>query len=222
MMTEGFSVLVVDDNEMNRDTLARRLRQQSCVTTLAASGREALAMVKSQDFDLILLDIMMPEIDGYQVLQTLKADQELREIPIIMISAVEEIDSVMKCMEMGAEDYLTKPFDPVLLKAAVTRCLKKSSSLPPLPLFNEQRTVLQLSTGEKQANDPQAKVADLTIEEVISRIMRSNKISRKGYMHLSKAIYNAIFSSHQLTEQECNQINSILYLIRSGQIKIID
>ncbi|WP_448533423.1 response regulator, partial [Parathermosynechococcus lividus] len=126
MTNSNANVLIVDDNEMNRDTLARRLRQQGFAIEMAANGVEALEMARKQSYDLVLLDIMMPEMDGYEVLQTMKADSNLRHIPVIMISALEEIESVMKCMELGAEDYLTKPFDPVLLKAAIARCLKKA------------------------------------------------------------------------------------------------
>jgi two-component system cell cycle response regulator len=82
-------------------------------------------MVQTQKFDLLLLDIMMPEMNGYQVLQRLKSDPQLRDIPVIMISALDEIESVVRCIEMGAEDYLPKPFDPVLLRARIGACLEK-------------------------------------------------------------------------------------------------
>ncbi|PYJ65303.1 MAG: adenylate/guanylate cyclase domain-containing response regulator, partial [Verrucomicrobia bacterium] len=91
----------------------------------AENGCEALEMIKEQPFDLVLLDIMMPEMDGYQVLRQLKSDPTLREIPVIVLSALGEIESVVKCIEMGAEDYLPKPFDPVLLRARVSACLEK-------------------------------------------------------------------------------------------------
>lgn len=112
-------LLVVDDNETNRDLLARQLARGGYSIRTARTGREALEMVRSQDFDLVLLDIIMPEIDGFEVLRQMKGDEVLRDIPIIMISALDEIDSVVRCIEMGAEDYLSKPFDPVLLKARV-------------------------------------------------------------------------------------------------------
>jgi CheY-like chemotaxis protein len=224
MANEGFNILIVDDNEMNRDTLARRLRQQGFTTTLASDGREALHVIKAQLFDLVLLDIMMPEVDGYEVLQTLKADPELCNVPVIMISALEEIESVMKCMEMGAEDYLTKPFDPVLLKAAIARCLKKSPTPLPPPPITGQKTLLQATViPDKQitASDTEIK-ENFTIEEVVSRVVKSGRMSRKGYMHLSKAIFNATFSNRTLTEKECNQINFVFSSIRAGQVKIVD
>ena len=118
-------VLVVEDNDANREMLCRRLNKQGFATTEAANGREALARVLDRRFDLVLLDIMMPEVDGYTVLAELKADPELEAIPVIMISAVDEMASVVRCIEMGAEDYLAKPYDPVLLQARINACLDK-------------------------------------------------------------------------------------------------
>jgi DNA-binding response OmpR family regulator len=118
-------VLVVDDNEMNRDMLARRLQRQQCEVIMAEDGLIALDMVRKYPFDLILLDIMMPNLSGYEVLERLKQDEETRPIPVIMISAVDDLDSVVKCIELGADDYLFKPFNPVLLKARVSSSLNK-------------------------------------------------------------------------------------------------
>ncbi len=118
-------LLIVDDNEMNRDTLSRHVERQGHTVGVAEDGRQALEMVKTQSFDLVLLDVMMPEMDGYQVLQCLKSDEAWRDIPVIMISALDEIESVVRCIEMGAEDYLPKPFDPVLLRARIGACLEK-------------------------------------------------------------------------------------------------
>jgi CheY-like chemotaxis protein len=120
----GF-VLVVDDNEMNRDLLSCYLEDLGLTVALAENGRQALEMVKKYSFDLVLLDIMMPEMDGYQVLQRLKSDVTWRDIPVIMVSALDEMDSVVRCIEMGAEDYLPKPFDPILLEARTNACLEK-------------------------------------------------------------------------------------------------
>ena len=118
-------ILVVDDIEANRDVLSRRLERQNYNVAMAENGREAMEAVRARAFDLVLLDIMMPEVDGYQVLQQLKADETLRHIPVIMISALDELDSVVRCIEMGAEDYLPKPFNPVLLKARIGASLEK-------------------------------------------------------------------------------------------------
>jgi class 3 adenylate cyclase/CheY-like chemotaxis protein len=118
-------ILVVDDNENNRDVLGRRLEREGYRVSSAENGRRALEMVRSATYDLVLLDIMMPEIDGYQVLSQMKADPALCDIPVIMISALDQINSVVRCIETGAEDYLNKPFDPVLLRARIGACLEK-------------------------------------------------------------------------------------------------
>jgi adenylate cyclase len=119
------AILVADDNEDNRDLLARRLRRQGYEVLTAAGGRAALETLTARPLDLVLLDVMMPDLDGYAVLQRLKADPALRDIPVLMISALDEMESVVRCIQLGAEDYLGKPFDPVLLQARIGACLEK-------------------------------------------------------------------------------------------------
>ncbi|MBI3417750.1 MAG: response regulator [Verrucomicrobia bacterium] len=122
---ETGSVLVVDDNESNRELLTRRLLRHGCAVAVAENGRQALEMLRARPFDLVLLDIVMPELDGYQVLSEMKRDEQLRGIPIIVLSALDEMESVVRCIANGAEDYLPKPFDPVLLRARIGACLEK-------------------------------------------------------------------------------------------------
>ena len=112
-------VLIVDDDTINRTLLARRLDGEGHSVTTVANGREALDALASEEFDVVLLDVLMPELDGYEVLAAMKRDERLRRLPVIMVSALEEMDSVIRCIEMGAEDYLPKPFDPVLLRARI-------------------------------------------------------------------------------------------------------
>ena len=119
------NLLVVDDDETNRKILSGRLEAEGHKVFVAENGRQALKMIEAQPFDLVLLDILMPEMDGYQVLQYLKSHQTLRDIPVIVLSALDEIQSAVTCIEMGAEDYLTKPFNPVLLRARIGACLEK-------------------------------------------------------------------------------------------------
>ena len=122
------ALLVVDDNEDNRYTLTRRLTREGYANlTTANDGRQALELLRSKKFDLILLDIQMPEMTGYEVLEQLKADAELRHLPVIMISAVGDQESVVRCIELGAEDYLPKPFDATLLRARVGASLEKKA-----------------------------------------------------------------------------------------------
>lgn len=105
--------------------LKRQLEQQGHVVVLAENGRQALEILSAGGFDLVLLDILMPEMDGFQVLERLKSDPVNRELPVIVISAVDEMDSVIRCIGMGAEDFLPKPFDPLLLRARLGACLEK-------------------------------------------------------------------------------------------------
>jgi adenylate cyclase len=122
---ETGALLVVDDNEVNRDLLSRYLGRLGHAVQAAPDGRRALEMIDTGVFDLVLLDIMMPELNGYQVLQHLKNSPAWRDLPVIMISALDEMDSVVRCIELGAADYLSKPFNPVLLRARVGACLEK-------------------------------------------------------------------------------------------------
>jgi adenylate cyclase len=119
------AILVVDDNEGNREMLARRLARQGYDVRRAPGGREALDALRGDRADLVLLDVLMPGMDGYETLTRLKADESLRDIPVLMISALDEMQSVVRCIELGAEDYLPKPFDPVLLQARIGACLEK-------------------------------------------------------------------------------------------------
>lgn len=120
-------VLAVDDNESNRDMLSRRLLRHGLTVEVAVNGIDALAQLEAKPFDLVLLDIMMPELDGYEVLKRMKASDNLRHIPVVMISALDELESVVRCIEAGAEDYLSKPFNPTLLRARIGACLEKKA-----------------------------------------------------------------------------------------------
>ena len=122
---DKFSVLIVDDSEMNRDLLTRRLGKMGLVLSEAANGEEALAVMKKQSFDLVLLDIMMPVMDGYETLEHMQENQDTQRIPVIMITALDDVDSAVRCIDMGAVDYITKPFNPTLLKSRVTACLER-------------------------------------------------------------------------------------------------
>ncbi len=148
-MSADPALLVVDDNEDNRYTLTRRLKRQGYENVaVAANGREALEVLAEGAFELVLLDIMMPDVNGYEVLERMKADERLRDVPVIMISALDEIDSVVKCIELGAEDYLPKPFNPVLLRARVRASLDKKR-------FRDQEALYldQVEAEKKRADD---------------------------------------------------------------------
>ena len=141
------TILVVDDNRVNSLLLSRGLEQQGHTVLFAEHGREALDLLRSQHFDLMLLDVLMPDLDGYQVLAELKLDPHLRDIPVIMTSSLDELDSVVKCVEMGAEDYLPKPINPVLLNARITASLEKKR------LRDQQRELISKFATKEVAED---------------------------------------------------------------------
>jgi class 3 adenylate cyclase len=125
MAETGARLLVVDDNKVNRLLMARSLDLQGHRAVLAENGRIALELLRREPFDLLLLDIEMPEMDGFQVLEQLKADPQLRDLPVIVTSSVEGVANIVRCIELGAEDYLSKPVNPVLLKARIGASLEK-------------------------------------------------------------------------------------------------
>ena len=141
------TILIADDNRVNQLLLARGLEQQGHTIVFAEHGAEALELLRGKRFDLMLLDVLMPELDGYGVLAELKHDPHLSDIPVIMTSALDELDSVVKCLEMGAEDYLTKPINPVLLNARI------SSSLEKKRLRDQQRELISKFATKEVADD---------------------------------------------------------------------
>jgi adenylate cyclase len=143
-------LLVVDDNKVNRLLLGRGLEQQGHSVEFAENGRQALDKLRATEFDLVLLDIQMPEMDGYQVLAQMTGDLRLRDVPVIVTSALEEIESVVRCIEMGAEDYLTKPVNPVLLRARIGASLEKKR------LRDQQRELIRKFATAEVAEDLEA------------------------------------------------------------------
>jgi adenylate cyclase len=118
-------LLVVDDDAMNREMLARRLQRSGYTITVAENGRVALDLLKQKSVDLVLLDIIMPELDGFHTLEFIKTDPKLRHLPVIMLTALDEVDSTVRCIEAGAEDYVPKPFNPIILHARINASLEK-------------------------------------------------------------------------------------------------
>jgi class 3 adenylate cyclase len=183
------ALLVVDDIEDNRYALTRRLAREGYANVAtAADGEQALQLLHSKPFDLVLLDIMMPKVNGYQVLEHMKGDDTLRHVPVIMISAVDEIDSVVRCIELGAEDYLPKPFNPTLLRARVGACLERkrlhdqiAEQAADLAAWNrtlEQRVEQQLAEIERVSRlkrflSPQ--VTELILSSGDGRVLESHR-----------------------------------------------
>jgi two-component system, cell cycle response regulator len=119
-MTDLGRILVVDDNQLNRAVLTRSLKNEGYAVETAGDGLAALDLLRRPpSFDVVLLDILMPVLDGYETLGRIKADDALKHVPVIMITAVDELESVIRCIEMGATDYLPKPFNAPILRARI-------------------------------------------------------------------------------------------------------
>ena len=164
---DGHSILVVEDEEFNRTLILRHLKKEGYGNVeVAENGKQAVDLARSNDFDLVLLDIEMPELDGYGVLEQLKSDMRLRDIPVIMISSIDDMKSIVKCIELGADDYLPKPFDPILLRARLGACLEKKKFL------NEKTSYLKQIKAEKKNSE------DLL--NVILPAAAANELKRSG------------------------------------------
>ncbi|HEV8613168.1 MAG TPA: response regulator, partial [Gemmatimonadales bacterium] len=174
-----------DDSEVNRDLLARRLERLGYRVVPAENGARALAILGESDIDLVLLDILMPEMDGYAVLERRRSDPKLRDIPFIVISALDELDSVVRCVEMGAEDYLTKPFDPVLLRARIEACLEKKR------LRDQEKEHLATIQAQSAELAELNRTLEARVGQQVDDIVRLRRLQR----FLSPQIAEAIISS---------------------------
>jgi adenylate cyclase len=168
------TILVVDDNEDNRFTLSLHL--ETCGypnVVMAENGRQALDTMRARQVDLVLLESLMPELDGFGVLDALKSEVRLRGVPVLVISASDDIGSVVKCIELGATDYLTKPFNPVLLKARVDKCIEQAR-------YRTQEAVYQrkLEVEKRRADEILATVLP---REVVRALKRSDKLAPRLY-----------------------------------------
>lgn len=144
LLERPMRILVVDDLELNRDLLARRIQRLGHEAGTAVNGRDALDKLRQQDWDLVLLDITMPEMDGYETLRRIRADPLTAQLPVVMVSAIDESESVVRCLELGADDYLPKPFNPVVLQARI------ESSLARKRLQDHKSQLLQALSRELQ------------------------------------------------------------------------
>jgi class 3 adenylate cyclase len=164
----GARLLVVDDNKVNRLLLARNVELQGHHVTTAENGRVALETLRREAFDLLLLDIEMPEMDGFQVLEQLANDLQLRDLPVIVTSSLEGLDNVVRCIELGAEDYLTKPVNPVLLKARINASLEKKR------LRDQQKELVRRFATPEVAEDLQQSGFSLGGKRVRGSVMFSD------------------------------------------------
>jgi class 3 adenylate cyclase len=190
---QGGSILIVDDDEGNRTMLSRRLQRLGFRTTTAENGRIALERLKGAHFELMLLDIQMPELDGYQVLECLKADSERRDIPVIVLSASDEIERVARCIEMGAEDYLPKPFDPILLKARIGASLEKKR------LRDREVSHLREIQEEKQRSDDLLHIIlphDVAQELKLTQAVKPRRFDNVGVLFCDIVSFTAWCDKH--------------------------
>jgi class 3 adenylate cyclase/CheY-like chemotaxis protein len=181
---EAGHILVVDDIEANRDLLSRRLGREGHNVTVAAGGVEALELLRRESFDLVLLDLMMPDINGFEVLARMKADERLRDVPAIMISALTEMDSVIRCIEAGAEDYLSKPVDPVLLRARINACLEKKQW--------RDRELLYLEQLELEKAKNEKLLLSILPRQVVDRLNEGEKIIADRFDDVSVLISDLV------------------------------
>jgi two-component system, chemotaxis family, response regulator WspR len=173
-----FAILVVDDNDSNRQLLHRHLLRHGYQNILLAEGgRQAVEQFSQKSIDLVMLDIQMPDIDGYEVLNYMKSYESLAQIPVIMISALDDINSVVRCIEMGADDYLSKPFNHVLLEARVSACLERKR----LKDYNE------LQKLELAAANQKFSIANNQLEETNIRLTETNRILETERKELEEA-----------------------------------
>ena len=147
MAEHSARLLIVDDNKVNRLLLSRSVELLGHRIALAENGRVALDKLRKEPFDLLLLDIEMPELDGFAVLEQLKADLKLRDVPVIVTSSIEGLDNIIRCIELGAEDYLSKPVNQVLLKARIGASLEKKR------LRDQQKALVQRFATPEVAED---------------------------------------------------------------------
>jgi class 3 adenylate cyclase len=164
----GARLLVVDDNKVNRLLLARNLELMGHRVAAAENGRVALEMLRREPFDVLLLDIEMPEMDGFQVLEQLTRDLQLRDLPVIVTSSLEGVDNVVRCIELGAEDYLQKPVNPALLKARVGASLEKKR------LRDQQKELVRRFATPEVAQDLQESGFTLGGKRVSGTVMFSD------------------------------------------------
>ncbi len=203
-------ILVVDDHKTNRLKISLAVKKLGHTTEMAEDGRQALDLLRAQSFDLVLLDIVMPVMDGYQVLEEMKADSALRDIPVVVVSAYQEMESVVKGIKLGAEDYLPKTFDPVLLEARVGACLEKKR------LRDQELEYLRnvglvtdaAATVEGETFDPES----LGLDDVAARTDALGRLAR-----VFQAMAREVHAREQRLKSEVRQLRIELDEARQAQ-----
>lgn len=205
---EPSRILVVDDTEATRELLSRRLAREGHRIVEAENGRSALDRIAAEQFDLVLLDMMMPDITGYEVLTQLKADARFRDIPVIVISALDEIDSVVRCIEAGAEDYLSKPFDPVLLRARIGASLDKKR------LRDREQAAITELRAEKERSD--ALLRNILPNSIIARMHRGETPIADRFHDVSILFSDIVGFTRMSTRRSAGDVVALLNAIFSA------
>ena len=200
------SLLVVDDNDLNRDMLTRRLERLGYDVSCAENGIEALKLLKTESFDLLLLDVIMPLMDGFEVLEQLKAEPLLRDIPVIVLSASDQLDHVVKCIQKGAQDYLSKPFSPVLLQARIGSCLERKR------LRDQETLYLRQIEEEKLRSDELLHVIlprDIAAELKTTHAVKPRRFERVGILFCDIVEFTA-YSARRGPEEILSHLQTLV------------
>lgn len=208
MLNNNPRILVVEDNEMNRELLVRRCKQQGYHVTVATDGYIALGMLDIQSFDLVLLDIMMPKMNGYEVLKQMKADQDMAAIPVIMITAVNEVDAAAKCIKLGAEDVISKPFNSVFLLARIEASLEKRALYQRQLKMQEEldKKHRQIEIFDQQQMDTLIKCQQETIF-ILSELLESRFPAKRGHIERLGAYCRVLMEGLQFAPGFAHQVN---------------
>jgi len=192
------TILIVEDDEASRKLLKDYMLALGYTSVPAENGRAALAAIKKQLPDLVLLDIMMPEMDGYEVLEHLKSDSNLRHLPVIMISALGGMESVAQCIKRGADDYLLKPFNSTLLEARISACLEKKQLRD-----QEQKLHEELASSYEalqKAQDARDALTHMIIHDLNNCLMRVQGFAELSLQHLRE---DAIDKNRLISDLTC-------------------
>lgn len=201
-------ILVVDDERLNRTLLSTNLQESGYRVETAEDGQQALQLLRAQSFDAVLLDLIMPKMDGYQVLAEMRQDAMLRRIPVIVISSMDDIDSIVRCIEMGAMDYLTKPFNPVLLHARMRASLAS--------LHEERMAVLreQFARVTAAQEEERQRIARELHDGLVPALASLNIRLRTACKPLKRENHPVVSEIEEMAEQAQASIQDIRRLIR--------
>ncbi len=233
-VTEGGRILVVDANRMDRLQLSKGLTQQGYQVSLAENGLQALQVLASETFDVVLLDISLPEMDGCQVFERMQGDQKLRDIPVIVISALDEMDRVVRCIEMGAEDYLPRTFDPALLRVRLSASLQRKKLRDLEKAYQQQETLLwqseklatlgKLSAGlAHELNNPAAAAqrGSKQLQMVLSRLQQAHlRLSSLNLSQMQRDRLLALDSLAQERSQTTAYMDSLTLSDREAELEV--